>query len=244
MLQQLLPLLGNAPDNLTLFIEVAAILSVIGLGLWLIGARYSRQIVTLIGVGGGAIVGKHLPEFVNLNMSAPVLAIGGALILGLFAFVAHRYWVGLGLGTVMAYWASLATWAVMHGQQSWSSPVWDADMTISRFGQELWTVLPTDVQRLLPWAAGSAMISGVALAILWPKIATALNWSLAGVSLVLCLGIATMSYARPEWIGMLPAQTWAQLSTFFGMVLFGAIVQWKLSPKSATKAPKKKEASE
>jgi hypothetical protein len=165
--------------------------------------------------------------------------------LGFLAFVSHQFWVGVGLGSVMAWWASLTVWVMMHGQQSWSSPVWDADMTVKDFGQSLWMVLPPDVQRLLPWAAGAAMISGIALAVLWPRIATALNWSLAGLSMVLCLGLAMMTYARPQWIGMLPAQTWAQLTTFFGLVLFGTIVQWKLSPKGAAKAPaKKKEASE
>ena len=193
MIQELLPLLGTPPENLKLFLEIAAMLSLLGIGLWLAGAKFSRHIVTLVGVAGGAMAGKHLPQIVpSIDFSAPVLAIGAALACGVIAFVTHRFWIGLVLGALLAWWASLGTWALMHGQQTWSLPVWDADMDYVRFGTQLWSGLPGDVTRLLPWAAGSAMISGVAMAILWPRVATALNWSLAGVTLVLCLGLAAM----------------------------------------------------
>jgi hypothetical protein len=235
MIQELLPMLGNTPGNLTLFTEIAAALSLIGLGLWLAGARFSRQIIALSGVAAGALAGKFLPDFYPVNLSPPVLAIVGALVFGLIAFVTHRLWIGVALGSVLAWWASLGTWIVMHGQQSWSQPVWDADMTISRFGTQLWSVLPADVTRILPWAAGSAMLTGVAMAIVWPRVATVLNWSLAGMSLVLCAGLALLTYQRPQWIGMLPAQNWSQMTAFGGLVLFGALVQWKLAPRGAVK---------
>lgn len=232
MLQELILMLGNTqPSNLNVFLEVAAVIGVIGLLLWLMGARYSRQIVALCGVASGAMAGKLLPQIVpSINLSAPVLAIGGALIFGVLAFITHRLWIGFFLGSMLTVWASLGTWITMHGQQSWSQPVWDADMTLRRFGTDLWSVLPPDVARILPWAAGGAMVSGIAMAILWPRIAAALNWSLAGATMLVLIGLAATCFARPQWLGKLPAQTSTQIAVFAGMVLFGAIVQWKVSP--------------
>ena len=239
MIQELLPLLGNGPANLNLFCQIATGICVVGLLLWLVGARYSRQIVTLVGVAGGTLAGKHLPDFVaGINFSAPVLAILGALIFGVAAFVTHRLWIGLSLGTMLAAWASLGTWALMHGQAAWSPPTWDADMNIQSFGTQLWSALPSDVTRIGPWAAGCAMISGIALTILWPKMATALHWSVAGMSAIVCAGLAAISFARPEWLGYVPAKTVTQIATFAGLVIFGALIQWKLTPRGAAKAPK------
>jgi hypothetical protein len=229
MFQQLIPLLGSAPNNITLFLEIASILAVFGLGLWLLGARYSRQIVTLGGVAVGTIVGKHLPDFALPQMSAPVLAILGAIICGVAAYITHRLWIGLGLGLCLAWWAALGTWALAHGDQSWSQPVWDADMTFSRFAVALWTVLPADVSRILPWATGVAMVSGIAICVLWPRLATALNWSLAGLTLLLTLGMAAMSYERPEWISLIPSQTWMQMTALCALISFGVMVQSKLT---------------
>jgi hypothetical protein len=238
MFQELLSIaVTREPSNLTMFLEVAAVIAVVGLVLWLVGARFSRQIVTLCGVAAGAMVGKHLPEIfpATSNLSAPVLAVGGALVFGVVTFLTHRLWIGLMLGVVLATWASFGTWVTQHGQQSWSQPVWDADITLRGFGEQLWTALPPDVTRIMPFAAGAAMLSGLALALLWPRIATALNWSLTGATILLCVALTGMAYAKAEWLGALPANTWAQAGIFAGIVLFGALVQWKLAPKGAVK---------
>jgi len=198
--------------------------------------------VTLCGVAAGAIVGKHLPEIfpATSNLSAPVLAVGGALAFGVVTFLTHRLWIGLMLGSVLSVCASFGTWLTQHGQQSWSRPVWDADITLRSFVEQLWTALPPGVTRILSFAAGGAMISGLALALLWPRIATALNWSLTGATILLCVALTGMAYAKPQWLGALPGNTWAQVGIFAGTVLFGALVQWKLAPKGAVK---KKEAA-
>jgi hypothetical protein len=159
-----------------------------------------------------------------------VLAILGALLCGVVAYITHRLWIGLGLGLCLAWWAALATWALAHGDQSWSQPVWDADMTIGHFAVALWTVLPLEVSRILPWATGIAMVSGIAISVLWPRLATALNWSLAGLTLLLTLGMAAMSYERPEWIGLIPSQTWMQMTALGALIGFGVLVQSKLAP--------------
>ena len=241
MIQELIAILNTKqPSSISIFLECAGVVGVVGFLLWLMGARYSRQIVTLCGVATGTLVGKHLPEIVpQINLAPAVLAVGGALIFGVLAFVTHRFWIGLLLGSMLVIWAALGTWIGCHGQQSWSQPVWDADMTIRRFGADLWTALPQDVTRVLPWATGVAMISGIALAILWPRIAAALNWSLAGATMWILVALAAMCFVRPAWIGVLPAQTSMQIAGFAGIVLFGTLVQWKLSSAGAVKrAPK------
>jgi hypothetical protein len=238
MFQEVLSIADKTmPSDGRLFLEVAAGLAIVGLALWVAGARFSRHIVTLCAVATGAIVGKHLPEIfpATSNLSAPVLAIGGALALGVLVFLTHRLWIGVMLGTMLSAWASFGTWVTMHGQQSWSQPVWDADMTLRRFGPELWNALPPDVTRVLPFAAGAAMISGIAMGFVLPRIATALNWSLTGATLMLCVGLPAISSARPQWLAALPAQPLSQAGVFAGIVLFGAIVQWKLSPPGGVK---------
>jgi hypothetical protein len=117
-------------------------------------------------------------------------------------------------------------------------------MTLQRFGTELWSVLPPDVTRILPWAAGGAMISGIALAILWPRMAAAVNWSLAGATMWLMVALAAICFVRPQWLGKLPAQTSMQVAAFAGIVVFGAIVQMCLLPKARAALPKVAAAKE
>jgi|SRR5581483_8825145 len=241
MIQEFIAFLNDRqPSNLSVFLECAAVMGVLGFMLWLMGARYSRQIVTLCGVAIGTLVGKHLPELSpRINLAPAVLAVGGALVFGVMAFVTHRFWIGLVLGSILVVWASVGTWVAMHGQQSWSQPVWDADMSLQKFGTDLWSVLPPDVTRVLPWAAGVAMISGIAMAILWPRIAAALNWSLAGATMWLFVALAAICFRWPQFIGSLPTNTTTQLAILAGIVLFGAIVQWKLSPPGRIAKPAK-----
>jgi len=246
MIQELIAILNTKqPSSISIFLECAGVIAVVGFLLWLMGARYSRQIVTLCGVATGTLVGKHLPEMVpQINLAPAVLAVGGAVILGVLAFVTHRFWIGLLLGSMLVVWACLGTWIGCHGQQSWSPPEWKADMNLQQFGTDLWTALPQDVTRVLPWAVGVAMISGIALALLWPRIAAALNWSLAGATMWIMVALAAMCFVRPAWIGVLPMQTSMQIAAFAGIVLFGALVQWKLAPPGGAKrAPKPGPAS-
>jgi hypothetical protein len=70
---------------------------------------------------------------------------------------------------------------------------------------------------------------------MWPRIASTLNWSLLGVSMIVVMGIEAMLISKPQWMSIMPAQTWAQLTTFFGSIAFGAIVQWNLSPRKSGK---------
>jgi hypothetical protein len=229
MLQQLLTMLPREMGSVALIVAIAG--AMLGLGLWLIGARYSRTLVTLLAVAAGTLLGKHLPGWFDWPLSSTGAAVGGAMVLGAAAFIGHRLFIGAALGLLLAWWTGIATWALLSNGQSWSWPIIEpGTATLTGFASALWRVLPPDVTRIVPYSGGAALLSGMMIAILWPRIAVVVNWSLAGLSLLLGMGLAAIEHGQPHWLTMLPAQTWAQLSTFAGLVLFGAMVQWWLSP--------------
>ena len=51
------------------------------------------------------------------------------------------------------------------------------------------------------------------------------------VRLALGCSLIAIQSARPEWMRFLPVQTWAQISILIGMLILGALLQWKLTPK-------------
>jgi hypothetical protein len=233
MIQQLLPLLPDEAGTGALIIAITGAL--IGLGMWLIGARFSRPMVTLAAVTIGAIVGLRLPQWFGWTISGMGPAVGGAIGLGMLGFIGHRFWIGVGLGAVMAWWVGLGTWVLLRNGQSWSWPVIDQTTTFTSFCTDLWRALPPQVMKVLPFSCGAAMVSGILAPLLWPRAGVVLTWSLAGVSLLVSMGLAAVKLKEPNWIDAMPAQTWAQAMTFFGLVMFGAILQWRLAP--ASKAP-------
>ena len=54
-----------------------------GLIMWLVGARFSRSIVTLIAVSIGALLGLRMPHWFSVPLGAWATAVGGALLLGI-----------------------------------------------------------------------------------------------------------------------------------------------------------------
>src|SRR4029453_5362604 len=98
MVQELLNLLPQDVGRLGLVIAIVG--SMIGLGMWLIGSRFSRPIVTLLTVLLGASIGMHLPKWFGWQISGAGPAVGAALVLGVTGYVLHGMWVGIGLGTV------------------------------------------------------------------------------------------------------------------------------------------------
>src|SRR5678815_5388750 len=102
MLQQLLPLLPKEAGTGALMIAITGAL--IGLGMWLIGARFSRPMVTLAAVAIGAVIGMRMPQWFNWTINGMGPAVGAAIVFGVSGFVGHRLWIGMGLGLVMAWW--------------------------------------------------------------------------------------------------------------------------------------------
>ncbi|HVT88369.1 MAG TPA: hypothetical protein VHD56_05920 [Tepidisphaeraceae bacterium] len=239
MIQEWLQFLPQNAGNGGLTLAIVG--SLIGAGIWLLGARYSRMILTLATVLLGAVIGMHLPEWLGWNVSGAGPAVGGALILGITGYAISAMWVGIGFGMILASWAALACWIALRNGTEWTWPAIDANTTIVSYSTALWQGMPPGVVRIMPFACGAAMVSGLAMMIMWPKFSTVLCWSLTGATMLAAMGVAAVNFGQPQWLAKVPSPIWAQASILGAVVSLGALVQWKLSPRPAgAKAGKKK----
>jgi hypothetical protein len=239
MLQDFLQLIPDEPT--TVAMVIAMIGTVVGAALWLLGAKMSRPTVTLFTVLSGAALGMHLPQWFGWNISGAGPAVGAAVVLGVSGFVLHRAWIGIGLGSLMALWTAVAIWLCLHGTQEWNWPGFNPGDTLWSYMRESWTLVPTEVAKMLPYACGMALVAGLAATILWPRLATAIHWSVLGVSMVVTMGITAMAFGAHAWLNHLPQQSWAQIATLAVMVGIGTVIQWQLQPKPA--APPRRAAA-
>src|SRR5476651_527400 len=111
MLQLLIQWMPDQVGAAALTIALAG--AAAGAVLWLSGARFSRTLVGLAAVAVGAVVGMELPRRLGWTISGAGPAVGLALMCGLMGYLFHRLWIGIGLGTVLAGWAFLATWVLL-----------------------------------------------------------------------------------------------------------------------------------
>ncbi len=214
---------------------VAMIASVVGLGLFVAGVRVSRPLITLVTVSTGAAIGLQMPKWFGWSVSAAGPAVAGAVVLGVSGFVLHRMWIGLSLGLLVAMWAALTIWITMHGKNTWTWPSFDPQTTtIASYGKSVWANVPADMSRLIPWAAGVALVSALAATILWPRLMTAFFWSAFGVTTMLAMAGIMMTIGKhTDWLAKAPQKTATQIATLVTALLVGTAIQWKLSPKSA-----------
>ncbi len=241
MVQQLLPLLPHDIGQAAL--AAALFGTLVGVGLWLAGARFSRPMITLLGVSLGAILGRALPGWMSWNLNTMAASVGGAVVLGMSGYVLHRVWVGLGLGLVLACWAVLATWTFAGESATPTWPAVDAGANPWTFAAAAWENVPLNVRKLLPYACGSALISGFLPALLWPRAAVVLLYSALGTSLLVGMGLIAVENGRPDWITVVPAHSWAQVTTLLGFVAFGAVVQWgSKKPEASSQEPEQEGA--
>jgi hypothetical protein len=227
MFQELLPLLPKEAGTLALILAMAGAL--VGAGLWLIGAKFSRSLITLVLVSVGGGTGLFLPQWLGWNFDGWAPAILLALVLGASGLILHRFWVGMGLGLVLAGWAAVAVWTIFKGQGTWSIPKVETGMSAIAYGKVLWEGFPLEMRRVLPVACGAVGIGGVAAAMLWPRICIVILYSMLGVSMLVGMGLCSMNAARPQWLGALPNRSSSQLLAMLGMVAFGALLQWKIA---------------
>jgi hypothetical protein len=228
---QLLP--AGASSTTTTALVVAA---VVGALLWLSGSLYSRWVLTLFTVMLGASIGMQMPRWFGWNISGAGPAVGMAVVLGVTGFAVHGGWVGALLGMVLALWAALVTWICVGDAQAMSLPVVNEFTTLASFAQDWWMGLPPPVTRLLPYTTAAAMVTGLACAILWTRLTTALAWSLTGVTLVAGCGLAAVQFAHPEWLdGRVPGVP-LQAVIVVLLVALGALIQWKLTERRAPQA--------
>jgi hypothetical protein len=224
---------------------MATLGAIAGLVLWLAGARFSRTLMALVAVAAGAAIGSALPRWCGWSISGMGPAVGLAVVLGISGFVLHRVWVGMGLGAVLALWASLAVWLLTRGGQSFDWPNPDRYASLIVWLRAVWLNVPPESARVIPYAAAAAAVSGLAMTILWPRFSTLLAWSLIGVSMLVGLGSAMLDAVQPQWISAVPSQTWAQCMTLGLLIVVGLVVQWRtgaLSTSGADGGPNKKPA--
>jgi hypothetical protein len=232
MIQQLLSLLPREINSIALMIAVAG--AFLGGILWLGGSRFSRTLVTLISVSAGAMVGLQTPKWFALGLEGWATAVLGALLFGISGYALHRVWVGMGLGIVLAGWAAVAVFTLCTSPLGFAWPVVPAGASLEQQAVDLWNALSADARKLLPFACSAALLSGVAISVLWPRVGVVLLYSTAGMSLLLGLGAAAVNSAKREWLAVIPSQTSSQVIVLVSLVAFGAILQWRVAPGAVT----------
>jgi hypothetical protein len=203
-----------------------------GLIMLLVGARFSRGIITLIAVSIGALVGLRMPHWFSVPMGAWATAVGGALLLGITGYALHRMWVGAGLAVLLALWAGILVWNIYCSGRIGTFPDRLAGMGIDEYWSQVWNSLPRDFRRIAPFLCGLAVIFGVTVSVFWSRAAAVMLYSVLGVSVLMIMGMFAIAISKPSLLGVLPSQTGSQIATFGGMVLFGTIVQWWTSPRA------------
>jgi hypothetical protein len=211
-------------------ISIGGVLS--GLIMWLVGARFSRGIVTLIAVSIGALVGLRMPHWFHVPLGAWATAVGGALLLGITGYALHRMWVGAGLAVLLALWAGILVWNIYCSGRVGTFPDRLAGMGIDEYWTQVWNSLPRDFRRITPFLCGLAVIFGVTVSVFWSRAAAVMLYSVLGVSVLMIMGMFAIAISTPTLLRILPSQTGSQIATFGGMVLFGTIVQWWTSPRA------------
>lgn len=238
MFEQLLSLLPSEPGTIALV--VASVGSLLGAGLWLCGARFSRFILTLVAVALGAAIGMKLPAWCGWSVDGMGPAVGGAVILGVSAFAAQRFWVGVWLGVILAGWTALVIWTTCRHGADWHWPNVHAGRSLPAYLGEVWRTLPDQMRQYLACASCAAMACGIAAATLWPRFAMVLMWSAAGVSLLIATGATALSRLDPAALRHVPRQTIAQLAVLGGLVILGAALQWQITPRPRAVAKPRK----
>ncbi len=221
----------------TLRTGVAAAVALVGAAVWVVGGRFNRPLVTLLGVLLGACVGMQMPRWFGWTISGAGPAVGMAVVLGVAGLVLSPLYAGLLLGLTLSAWAAFVTWIVAGGALPFYWPDW-SNYTLVGFAVEWWRNLPPDVAKYLPYTTAASLVSGVAMAIIASRLTTALAWSAAGATMLAGGSLAAVNFTRPQWFeGRAPA-LWLQIAVMVVLVAAGTALQWKLTGGAGPKRSK------
>jgi hypothetical protein len=92
-----------SPEIQPVITGFAAALAILGVILWLLGACFSRSLITLAAVAIGTWLGLHVPRWFGISAGTWATAVGGALIFGVSGYIFHNTVVRFGLHSL---WAS------------------------------------------------------------------------------------------------------------------------------------------
>ncbi len=90
--------------------------------------------------------------------------------------------------------------------------------------------LPEQVRRVIPYAAGGAMLSALAITLLWPRVSRTLMASTMGVTLMFVGGLILVASRKPDWLRYVPEQRGIQAGILGALVVLGALIEWQLLP--------------
>ncbi len=237
MYQNLLALLPHDIGSIALTMAVLG--SAAGCALWMAGARFSRAIFVLLAVTSGAVVGMELPAWRGWQIDGMGPAVGGALLLGVCAFLMHRFWVGVGLGLILACWASLAALVIRHVDLDWTWPVKQAGCDLPDYLNGLWTSLPVEISHIITASLLAGMLAGIALTAIWPRIALVVMWSCTGISVVVVTGSMMMRRLSPSALEHIHPRLSIQMIVLLAVAAMGAALQWRLFPAESHDPPAK-----
>lgn len=236
MVQSLISLLPTHASAQVLMLCIAS--AIAGAAVWLAGGRFGRSIITLCAVASGTWIGLQLPRWMGWGIDEMATAICGALVLGVAGFVLHRFWIAAGLGLFLAAWGAAVVFFLRGGMTShWS---WPAATTVPQYLLAIWKKLPDDARLFLPPVCGTAMLSGLVAYRVWPRPATAVMWSLVGLTLLVGWGMASIRFAHPATLRALPTDYRIEAAVLTGMLAIGVVAQWQLMPAPPPKPAKKK----
>ena len=231
MVQELLPFIPQAiSDELAAACVVAMC---VGAFLWFCGASWSRGIIALLGVSIGGVVGMMLPRVFEWPVNSMSACVLGAVALGVIAFVVERVGVGLLLGSVLSLWVILACWINCRGDQGWiwQSPDVVAKMTLIEHARDMWARTPETVRRVVPYGVGTAMISGLSIAVLFPRFARVMCFSALGLTILFVSTLTLIASRRPDWLTAVPPEPLEQAGALAVVCLIGMMLQWQLLPR-------------
>lgn|GEM_PF-1668714 len=198
--------------------------AVVACGCWILGARFTRPIIALVGTLGGAGIGYQSPHWFGWSIDPWAVAVLCGLVLGLLAFMSHAYLAAAGLGVILAGWA-VAIAAAFVG--------WPPDWDLSALARGDWSNVG-DLQQILSshqpvvilMAGVLSLIGGTALGITWRRAGVAIFWSMIGVT----LGMMALLYFWPGGVDRLfEIRPEGQAAALAAVVLTGVLLQWRLA---------------
>ena len=213
-----------------------------GGGLWLFGSRFSRSLLTLVAVAVGAWLGKNVTAWLALPLQGWAGAMVGALVFGIGAYALHGLVVALALGMNLAMWAAVTVFVLYSA--GFTLPAYGPETTIGEYLKTVWTGLPDQIHNIGPFVCGAALLIGLAVTMMWSRLATFLLYSLLGVTMLVGLGLVAVELSRPQLLTSIPDKRSTQLAILGGMVLFGFLVQWRMSRPHTSESSKEETASE
>ena len=235
VLQQILPAISSEAAPTVAWVAAAGV--AFGLALWLIGSRFSRQLVTLVAVAVGAALGLQVPRSLGLTIGSWAAAVGGALALGVLGYVFHRAFIKLGLSLLMAACGICAAWLLYASDTNWTLPTRAESTSLWDFARQFWNAVPPDLRMSAPLGAGIGLVIAGILSFLLPRLAISLFYSLSGFCMMAGFGFLAASHFRPRLLDAIPQNHTVQLIAMAGVVVFGALLQWWLHPRPARPAP-------